>query len=127
MTPLLAYMFFVLHYHENYLTIHKLHQWPIIPHSTMRHYTDRVAWTKQMSVRLAKILKEDVEAVLRFLLSRFGPAEQPFLPAIPIGQREIVTLAGAVLASKILYREISRMMPKLMLCLKRHCMCGSFR
>ena len=59
-----------------------------------------------MSVPVAQILKQDVEEVLRFLLSRFGPAEQPFLPVIPIGQREIVTLARAVLASKIPYREI---------------------
>ena len=32
MSPLLSYMFFVLHYHENFLTNEKLHQWPIIPH-----------------------------------------------------------------------------------------------
>ena len=39
-------------------------------------------------------------------LNRFGTAEQPFLPIIPIGQREIVTPARVVLASKIPYREI---------------------
>ena len=39
-------------------------------------------------------------------LNRFGTAEQPFLPIIPSGQREIVTLARVVLASKIPYREI---------------------
>ena len=59
-----------------------------------------------MSVPVAKILKQDVEEVLRFLPSRFGPAEQPFPPVIPLGQCEIVTLARAVLASKIPYREI---------------------
>ena len=106
MTPLLAYMFFVLHYHENYLTVHKLHQWPIIPHSAMRRYTDRVAWIRQYSVSMTRILKQDVEEVLQFLLTRFGPAEQPFLPVIPIGQREMVILARAVLASRIPYREI---------------------
>ena len=36
MTPLLSYMFFVLHYHENFLTTENMHQWPIIPHSKIR-------------------------------------------------------------------------------------------
>ena len=59
-----------------------------------------------MSVPVAKILKLDIEGFLRVVLSRFGTAEQPFLPVTPIGQCEIVTLARAVLASKIPYREI---------------------
>ena len=46
MSPLLAYMFFVLHYHENYLTINGLQEWPIIPHSAIRRFTDRVAWIR---------------------------------------------------------------------------------
>ena len=106
MSPLLAYMFFVLHYHENFLTINGIHEWPIIPHSAIRRFTDRVAWIRQFSVPMPKILKEDVEQVLQFLLTRFGPAEKPFLPMIPIGQREIVLLAKAILASKIPYKEI---------------------
>eukprot|EP00439_Symbiodinium_sp_Y106_P039190 s3809_g4.t2 len=100
-TPLLSYMFFVLHYHENYLTVENLHQWPIIPHSKMRHYTDRIVFSRQNSLPVSKILKDDVEEVLRFLLTRFGPAARPFLPVIPIGQREIVTLARSIIASKI--------------------------
>ncbi|CAE7387294.1 unnamed protein product, partial [Symbiodinium sp. KB8] len=106
MSPLLAYMFFVLHYHENFLTINGIHEWPIIPHSAIRRFTDRVAWIRQFSVPMPKILKEDVEQVLQFLLTRFGPAEKPFLPMIPIGQREIVLLAKAILASKIPCKEI---------------------
>ena len=72
----------------------------------MRRYTDRVAWIRQYSVSKTRILKQDVEEVLQFLLTRFGPTEQPFLPVSPIGQREMVTLARAVLASKIPYRGI---------------------
>ena len=106
MTPLLSYMFFVLHYHENYLTTENMHQWPIIPHSKMRHYTDRFVFSRQFSLPASKIFKDDVEEVLRFLLTRFGPADRPFLPVIPIGQREIVTLARSVIASKIPYREM---------------------
>ena len=106
MTPLLSYMFFVLHYHENLLTTEKMHQWPIIPHSKMRHYTDRIVFTRQFSLPVSKILKDEVEEVLRFLLTRFGTADRPFLPVIPIGQREIVTLARSVIASRIPYREI---------------------
>ena len=49
LTPLLSYMFFVLHYHENFLTTEKLHKWPIIPHSKMRHFTDRVVFARQHS------------------------------------------------------------------------------
>ena len=49
-TPLLSYMFFVLHYHENLLTTEKMHQWPIIPHSKMRHCTDRIVFTRQYSL-----------------------------------------------------------------------------
>ena len=106
MTPLLSYMLFVLHYHENLLTTAKMHQWPIIPHSKMRHYTDRNAFTWQFSLPVSKILKDEVEQVLRFLLTRFGTADRPFLPVIPVGQREIVTLARSVIASRIPYREI---------------------
>ena len=87
MSPLLAYMFFVLHYHENFLTINGIHEWPIIPHSAIRRFTDRVAWIRQFSVPMPRIRKEDVEQVLQFLLTRFGPADKPFLPMIPIGQR----------------------------------------
>ena len=105
-TPLLSYMFFVLHYHENLLTTEKMHQWPIIPRSKMRHYTDRIVFTRQYSLPVSKILKDEVEEILRFLLSRFGTADRPFLPVIPIGQREIVTLARSVIASRIPYREI---------------------
>ena len=83
-----------------------MHQWPIIPHSKMRHYTDRIVFTRQFSLPASKILKDEVEEVLRFLLSRFGTADRPFLPAVPIGQREIVTLARSVIASRIDYREI---------------------
>ena len=61
MSPLLAYMFFVLHYHENFLTINGIHEWPIIPHSAIRRFTDRVAWIRQFSVPMPRILKEDVE------------------------------------------------------------------
>ena len=100
MTPLLSY------YHENLLTTEKMHQWPIIPRSKMRHYTDRIAFTRQFSLPVSKILKDEVEEVLRFLLTRFGTADRPFLPVIPIGQREIVTLARSVIASRIPYREI---------------------
>ena len=107
-TPLLSYMFFVLHYHENYLTVENLHQWPIIPHSKMRHYTDRIVFSRQNSLPVSKILKDDVEEVLRFLLTRFGPAARPFLPVIPIGQREIVTLARSIIASKIPYQEFPK-------------------
>ena len=106
MTPLLSYMFFVLHYHENLLTTEKMHQWPSIPRSKMRHYTDHIVFTRQFSLPVSKILKDEVEEVLRFLLSRFGTADRPFLPVIPIGQREIVTLASSGLASRIPYREI---------------------
>ena len=106
MTPLLSYMFFVLHYHGNYLTTENMHQWPIIPHSKMRHSTDRIVFSRQFSLPVSKILKDDVEEVSRFLLTHFGPADRPFLPVIPIGQREIVTLARSVIASKIPYREI---------------------
>ena len=106
MTPLLSYMSFVRHYHENLLTTEKMLQWPIIPHSKMRHYTDRIVFTRQYSLPVSKIPKGEVEEVLRFLLSRFGTADRPFLPVIPIGQREIVTLARSVIASRIPYREI---------------------
>ena len=71
LTPLLAYMFFVLHYHENYLTVQKIHEWPIIPHSAMRRFTDRVAWIRQFSAPMPRILKQDIEQVLQFLLTRF--------------------------------------------------------
>ncbi|CAE7203288.1 unnamed protein product [Symbiodinium sp. CCMP2592] len=106
MSSLLAYMFFVLHYHENFLTTEGLHTWPIIPHSHMRRFTDRITFTRQRSLPVSKILKEDVEDVLKFLLTRFGQADRPFLPVIPIGQREIVTLARSILASKIPYKAI---------------------
>ena len=36
---------------------------------------------------MPRILKDN-EQVLQFLLTRFGPAEQPYLPVIPSGQRE---------------------------------------
>ncbi|CAE7764973.1 unnamed protein product [Symbiodinium sp. CCMP2592] len=106
MSSLLAYMFFVLHYHENFLTTEGLHTWPIIPHSHMRRFTDRITFTRQRSLPVSKILKEDVEEVLKFLLTRFGQADRPFLPVIPIGQREVVTLARSILASKIPYKTI---------------------
>ncbi|CAE7822932.1 unnamed protein product [Symbiodinium sp. CCMP2592] len=106
MSPLLAYMFFVVHYHENFLTTEGLHTWPIIPRFHMRRFTDRITFTRQRSLPVSKILKEDVEEVLRFLLTRFGQADRPFLPVIPIGQREIVTLARSILASKIPYKTI---------------------
>ena len=106
LTPLLVYMFFVLQYHENYLTVQKLHAWPIIPHSAIRRFTNRVVWIPQFVVPQPRILKQDIEQVLQILLTRFGPAEQPYLPVIPIGQREIVLLARAILASKIPYWEI---------------------
>ena len=85
-----------------------MHQWPIIPHSKMRHYTDRIVFTRQFSLPVSKVLKDEVEEVLRFLLTRFGPADRPFLPVIPIGQREIVTLARSVIASRIPCRESSQ-------------------
>ena len=72
----------------------------------MRHYTDCIVFSRQFSLPVSKILKDDVEEVLRFLLTRFGPTDRPFLPVIPIGQREIVTLARSAIASKIPYREI---------------------
>ena len=72
----------------------------------MARYPDRIVFSRQFSLPASKILKHDVEEVLRFLLTRFGPADRPFLPVIPIGQREIVTLARSVIASKIPYREI---------------------
>ena len=106
MTPLLPYMFLLLHYHENLLTTENMHQWAIIPHSKMRHYNDRIVFTRQYSLPVSNILKDEVEEVLRFLLSRFGTADRPLLPVIPIGQREIVTLARSVIASRIPYREI---------------------
>ena len=106
MTPLLSYMFFVLHYHENFLTTKKLHQWPIMPHNKMRHFTDRVVFVRQNSLPVSKVLRNEVEEVVRLLLSRFGAAGRPFVPIIPIGQKEIVTLARAVIASKIPYRHI---------------------
>ena len=55
---------------------------------------------------MSKIRKDEVEEVLRFLLTRCGTADRPLLPVIPIGQREIVTLARSVIASRIPYREI---------------------
>ena len=85
MTPLLSYMFFVLHYHENFLTTENMHQRPIIPHSKMRHYTDRIVFSRDFSLPVSIILKDDAEEALRFLLTRFGPADRPFLPVIPIG------------------------------------------
>ena len=108
MTPLLSYMFFVLHYHENLLTTEIMHQWPNIPHSKMRNYTDRIVFTRQVSLPVSKILKDEAEEVLQFafLLTRFGSADRPLLPDIPIGQREIVTLARSVIARRIPYREI---------------------
>ena len=72
----------------------------------MARYPDRIVFSRQFSLPASKILKHDVEEVLRFLLTRFGPADRPFLPVIPIGQREIVTLARSVIASKIPYREM---------------------
>ena len=57
MTPLLSYLFFVLHYHENLLTTEKMHQWPIIPRSKMRLYTDRIVFTRQFSLPVSKISK----------------------------------------------------------------------
>ena len=50
-------------------------------------------FARQNSLPVSKILKTEVEEVVRFLLSRFGTADRPFLPVIPIGQKEIVTLA----------------------------------
>ena len=69
MTPLLSYMFFVLHYHENLLTTEIMHQWPIIPHSKMRNYTDRIVFTRQVSLPVSKILKDEAEEVLQFVLA----------------------------------------------------------
>ena len=103
MTPLLWYMFLVLHYHENFLTTEKLHKWPIIPHSKMRNFTDRIVFSRQNSLPVSKILKTEAEEVVRFLLSRFGAADRPFLPVIPIRQKEIVTLAALARAYRSLY------------------------
>ena len=54
----------------------------------------------------SRILNTEVQEVVRFLLTRFGTAECPFLPAIPIGQKEIVILTRAILASRIPHKHI---------------------
>ena len=54
----------------------------------------------------SRVLNTEVQEVVRFLLTRFGTAECPFLPAIPIGQKEIVILTRAILASRIPHKHI---------------------
>ena len=55
--------------------------------------TDRLVLVRQNSLPPSRTVNADVQEVVRFLLTRFGAAERPFLPVIPIGQKEIVTLA----------------------------------
>ena len=78
MTPLLSYMFFVLHYHGNYLTTENMHQWPIIPHSKMRHSTDRIVFSRQFSLPVSKILKDDVEEVFTIPADPLRPSRSSF-------------------------------------------------
>ena len=80
---------------------------PLSTHSKMRRYTDRIVFTRQFSLPVSKILKDEVEEVLRFLLTRFGTADRPFLPGYsyrPTRNRH----AGKICYSEqdALYREI---------------------
>ena len=101
LSALQAYMLFVLHYLENYLTTAGLHTWPVISHSSLRSMTDRVAFTKTFSRPWSDIQGPEVAEVVQFLISRFVNQ-----PSVPIGEREIGVLAKALLASKIPYQQM---------------------
>ena len=101
LSALQAYMLFVLHYLENYLTTAGLHTWPVISHSSLRSMTDRVAFTKTFSRPWSEIQGPEVAEVVQFLISRFVSQ-----PSAPIGEREIGLLAKALLASKIPYQQM---------------------
>ena len=101
LSALQAYMLFVLHYLENYLTTAGLHAWPVISHNNLRSMTDRVAFTKTFSRPWNDIQGSEVAEVVQFLISRFVNQ-----PSAPIGEREIGLLAKALLASKIPYQQM---------------------
>ena len=101
LSALQAYMLFVLHYLENYLTTAGLHAWPVISHNNLRSMTDRVAFTKTFSRPWNEIQGSEVAEVVQFLISRFVNQ-----PSVPIGEREIGLLAKALLASKIPYQQM---------------------
>ena len=101
LSALQAYMLFVLHYLENYLTTAGLHAWPVISHNNLRSMTDRVAFTKTFSRPWNDIQGSEVAEVAQFLISRFVNQ-----PSVPIGEREIGLLAKALLASKIPYQQM---------------------
>ena len=101
LSALQAYMLFVLHYLENYLTTAGLHAWPVISHNNLRSMTDRVAFTKTFSRPWNEIQGYEVAEVVQFLISRFVNQ-----PSVPIGEREIGLLAKALLASKIPYQQM---------------------
>ena len=88
LTALSAYMMFVLHYFENYLTTANLHSWPIISHASLRHLSSRQAFTAAVARLWGEIPGLEVAAVVNFLISRFPPP-----PSIAIGKREIGLLA----------------------------------
>ena len=69
LSALQAYMLFVLHYLENYLTTAGLHTWPVISHSSLRSMTDRVAFAKTFSRPWSDIQGPEVAEVVQFLIS----------------------------------------------------------
>ena len=104
--PSALYMFFVLHYHDNLLTTEKCTSGPLSRTAKCAIILIALCSPGNFLCRRQKSSKMRSRKFLRFLLSRFGTADRPFLPAVPIGQREIVTLARSVIASRIDYREI---------------------
>ena len=125
MTPLLSYMFFVLHYHENLLTTEKSISGPLSCTAKCAIILIALYSPDHFLCRRPKIFKDEAEEVLRFLLTRFGTADRPFLPVIPIGQREIVTLARSVIAAGTPIKKSSKTTPKRTQCLKTQCTCGN--
>ena len=122
LSALQAYMLFVLHYLENYLTTAGLHAWPVISHNNLRSMTDRVAFTKTFSRPWKEIQGSEVAEVVQFLISQgllinlqcqLASARSACWPrhSLPVRFR----------ISKCLCAE-----HKNTLCQKRRYMCGSF-
>ena len=95
MTSLLSYMFFVLHYHENYLTLKTCISGPLSRIAKSAIILIALCFPGSFHCRCRKSSR---------MMSR--KLDRPFLPVIRIGQREIVTLPRSVIASKIPCREI---------------------